>query len=204
MKNLMLLVLGCLCLFARPSSVQAQTRSTEPATETRPQSPPRLVLYRHLLAHVEHLAKRAEELTQQGGNASGLTDYYQKQVPLSPAEANILAAAAALFQQDIGAHDERAQKVIKAFRERYKGERFSAANPIPPPPPELKDLQRERDTLIARHVDSLQHALRPAAAARLESFLFRDFAPNVRLQLVGVPRPHNPSVSAPPAFSGGK
>lgn len=72
---------------------------------------------------------------------------------------------------------------------------------LPPVPPELVELQQQRDATIAKEVSDLKAALGEKAAAKLDSFLEHEFAPTVTVQTVGPPRPHDPVRSHIPAFA---
>jgi hypothetical protein len=57
--------------------------------------------------------------------------------------------------------------------------------------------------VIQRDVDSLKASLGPTLASKLDAFLQNDFAPNVKVEHVGPPRPHDPTKHAAPPFATG-
>jgi hypothetical protein len=188
-----------LLIAGNPACIQAQgqTQITTP-TNRRPVAVP--TLYRHFLAYQNHLDKVGAKLDEQGEDGSGFRDNYQRKLGFSPGEFAPVRQAALQLEDKLKQHDAKIKAVIDAARAKYP-RTLRSASELPPVPPELKELQKERDKIIQDEVDRLNAALGPTRAAKLQGLIENDFAPNVRVQTAHpLVAPHDPSKHPLPPF----
>jgi hypothetical protein len=76
--------------------------------------------------------------------------------------------------------DAKAKKIIDELYARYPGGQVPAGEQLPPPPPELQQLQRMRDYSALRARHRLQKELGEHGFKQVDDFLKLNFAPNVR------------------------
>lgn len=88
---------------------------------------------------------------------------------------NIAFACARQLRQQ----DERAGRIIAAFRARYPGGKIPPGESLPPPPAELKLLQEERNAIILRARDSLRETIGEQVFSRLDEVVKRPNAVKV-------------------------
>lgn len=67
--------------------------------------------------------------------------------------------------------DEKAQKIITAFRARYPGGKVPQGESLPPPPPELTRLWEERKAIILHARDRLREAFGEQKFKQFDAFL---------------------------------
>src|SRR5258708_6790901 len=121
-----------------PLAAQAQKK---PASEsvTKNEEVPDHVFYEQLFALLASLKNSKD---------------YQEQASLTDDQRKTLEVIAEECQREIAKQDAKAQIIIQALRKK-------ATDPQPgsPPPPEIAELQRERDAIAPRYRDRLQQAL---------------------------------------------
>jgi hypothetical protein len=144
--------------------------------------PPYLV-YRHFLAWVNQLDKDA--------TASGARDPYKFAVPFSRAnlqhqQLDILRDAAHRLDADLQQHQARAQLIINRYRQEAK-KALAQGESLPPAPPEIHGLERERTSLLIQNYVTFRAALGSDASAQLDRYLNQEFAPHIKLRRMAVP-----------------
>jgi hypothetical protein len=166
----------CLCQSTAPASIITAQRAGSTALA------PYLV-YRHFLAWVNQLDKDA--------TASGARDPYKFAEPFSRAnlqhqQLDILRDAAHRLDADLQQHQARAQPVINRYRREAKTA-LEQGKPLPPAPPEIHDLERERTALLIQSYVTFRAALGPDASAQLDGYLGHEFAPHIKLRRMAAP-----------------
>jgi hypothetical protein len=167
----------CLCQSTAPAaSIITAQRASSPAL------PPYLV-YRHFLAWVNQLDKDA--------TASGAGDPYKFAEPFSRAnlqhqQLDILRDAAHRLDADLQRHQARAQLIINRYRQEAK-KALAQGESLPPAPPEIHALERERTALLIQHYVTLRADLGPDASAQLDGYLGHEFAPHMKLKRMAAP-----------------
>lgn len=142
--------------------------------------PPSLpVLYRSFLAYQLHLDQKADALKQQGRNGEDFRTHYQLRLGFSDQEFAVIRASATHLDQVLKAKDAEIHDTIKAAREALSKGPYLKGTAIPGPPPKLKTLFTERQTLITSEIETLHKKLTPTDTTKLENFLQKDFAPSV-------------------------
>lgn len=147
---------------------------------TRPSLP---VLYRHFLAYQNHLDRAADKMDREGRDGSELRDHFQRKLGFTPAQFNKVRASALRLEAKLQEHDAKIRNVIDTSRAKYPRV-LRGPEDLPPLPPELLDLQRQRNALIEKEVVDLKAELGAKRASQLDALIENDFAPNVTVQEV--------------------
>jgi hypothetical protein len=134
--------------------------SSTPAAASK--SAPVNVLYWAFFGHVTRLDNTAAALQRSvtagaapaGTKPTNLTSYYKRKLHLTDAEDAALHNVAGVFDAAVKQKDEAAKAVIKSFRAQLRSAKSNAATPKVPQ--QLVQLQTERDTIIAAHVNLLK------------------------------------------------
>lgn len=173
---------GCLVLLLASSLALAQTVVESHSSHSIPSGPLQLrTLYRHFLALQTQLDRASNAPDKQGKDSEGLRDHYQRELGFTSAQFAAVRHAGVRLEAELKAQDAKAKKLIDAFRAALPPSVTSAAD-LPPVPPELVELQKERESMIDREIERLNAALGPEAAAKLESYLRGNFSSHVSLQ----------------------
>lgn len=165
------------CAFA---NAQTQTQIPAPANR-RPVPLP--ILYRHFLAYQNHLDSVGIALNKKGEDGAEFRDHFQRLLGFSDSDFAAVRTTAVRLEAKLKEHDAKIKAVIDTARARSPRIVRRAAD-LPPVPPELKQLQKERETIVEDEITQLNAALGPTRAAKLQSVIENDFAPNVRVQSV--------------------
>ncbi len=159
---------------------------------------PKYLAYRHFLAYVDALDKQAI--------TAGATDSYQFAKPfashagLAATELDLLWDQAKRMMTDLKKQDEIAHAAILAFRTKALAAARSD-KPIPPLPPEIRNLQRSLTALLVHHYVELQTRLGPVTSARLDHYLDYEFVPHISMKPVAEITPHHADPDAIPRFA---
>lgn len=172
---------------------------TPPGTRQEPSRPdaPEHVIYRQFFRHVVALKERAREVERQGRNGKQLRSYYKDRLKLKEEHSKTLDSVAADVDHEVSQLDAKAQALIERLRARYPGGVVPAGEQLPPPPPELKELQRRRDYAVMRGRLRLRTTLGEHGFQQVEDFIKMNFAPDVRPVPVS-PRRATPAPQARP------
>jgi len=138
------------------------------------------VVYSAFFHMVVDLEKQALDLESEGAKGETLRSYVQTQANLTDYQAGKLAAIAAACVEQVAQKDARALQVIQESQSQFPGGRIPKGSQIPPPSPELKVLQQERDQIILAARDSLSNALGAASFDNVEQFATRRIGLSVR------------------------
>src|SRR5262249_29294244 len=131
-----------------------------------------------------------------------LRNHYQNRLGFKDSDYALVREAAARLESDLQRIDSEVQAVIQADRGRHP-RILSSPKDLPPVPPGLLQLRDQRGAMVQHQADSLRGSLGPQLAAKLDAFLDKEFAPNVKVQSIGPPRPHDPTRRTVPPFAAG-
>lgn len=185
---------GLFCLFLTVFSgpisliegqiVPAATMTAADGNNTlqRPRVVSAAFLFRHFFAHLNALETQAERADASGATGQVYRNYYKNLLGFSPQQYAILTSSAAQEKAKLDVIDQRAQKIITAFREQIKNASPSA--PLPQPPKELAILQRERDSATMAAVSNIRAVLDPASFQRLRSMIDTQFGKHITVQKI--------------------
>lgn len=190
-----LVSVGALTFTARPLASKSTAVTRKPPTApnntptavplgTRespsPASAPEHVIYRQFFRHLVALNERATQAERQGKDGKKLRSHYKDKTGLAEEHSRILDKVADDYEREVRQLDAKAKKIIDQAHARYPKGVVPAGEQLPPPPPELKDLQRQRDYSVMRARHRLQTSLGEHGFRQLDDFLKLKFAPNVR------------------------
>ena len=163
---------------ARSSFIGSKYATALPAQTARsmqkPQTPvPEHVIYGFLFSQI--LAIKQKATGQNNPSASGLVirTSIEKEANLSDAEIRAFDAIAFACAQQVRQQDERAGKVIAAFRAQFPQKTIPNGESLPQPPAELKILQEQRDGIITSAKNKLREVLGEQAFSRLDDVVKR-------------------------------
>lgn len=130
-------------MMAHPKQISPQQPASPPDLR-----PPEQVVYSAFFHFVVDLQKQANDLESEGKKGESLRSYVQTQAGLNDEEARKLNEIAAACVEQVSRQDAKALLVIQAFQSQFPGGKVPGGIKLPPPPPELKTLQEERDQII--------------------------------------------------------
>ncbi len=148
----------------------------------RPQVPvPEHITYGFLFSQTLTIKQKATG--QNNPSASGLVirTAIEKEANLSDAEVRAFDAIAFACAQQVRQQDEKAGKVIAAFRARFPQRTIPTGETLPPPPAELKILQEQRDSFIASARNKLREVLGEQVANRLDEVVKHRISSNAKV-----------------------
>jgi hypothetical protein len=146
-----------------------------------------------------HLDKAAASREQQGKDGNWLRNHYQQKLGFNDSEYAVVRESAVRLQSDLKQIDDEVQAIVQA--ERAKRPRILLSpDDLPPVPPRLLELRDEREAVIQRNVENLKGVLGPELVTKLDAFLENEIAPNVKVQSLRPPRPHDPRKHTVPPF----
>ena len=158
-------------------------RSQKAASQEGPApsaEPPAAVVYSAFFHFVVDLQQQAAELESEGKKGESLRGYVQTQASLNDEEAQKLDEIAAACVEEVSRQDAKALAVIQVFQARFPGGRIPVGVKLPPPPPELKVLQQERNQIILAARNKLVTALGETGFDKAAKFAERRIAHSVQ------------------------
>jgi hypothetical protein len=162
---------------------------TQPLASTATGTP--LIAYRFLFRHVQHLENLANAASTSAQDATQFRNQYQITMGLSDSESAQLKQISAAALSALDAIEQQAAEVIQAERAKYPKGKLPSKNALPPPPPELAQLQQERDDVTRSNVQSLQGALSATSFTNLDNWVKSHYTPN------GIGQPRMPPSGMP-------
>jgi hypothetical protein len=205
MKKTKVLILVCvvaLCVgglvFKSYSPARGQTpaaqQPTASATVGTKQSPspsqaPEHIVYRQFFRHLVALKERAAEMETQGKNGKAFRTHYKDKIGLKDKEADLLDRIATECERETAKVDAKAQRIIEATHRRFPDGQVASVEQLPPPPPELKKLQRQRDMIVMRARHRLITELGAYGFQQIDDFIKLNFARDVQPTAVGPKQP---------------
>ncbi len=185
-----LLGLVVLNAFAQQPTSSSNAQITHPVPQSAPI--PDYVLYHQFFRHLLYLDNQAARRQANSTNSDETGNSYQKRLRFNTDQFAKVRSSANATEQQVAALDGQAKGIIVSFRAQHQ--HVSPSEPLPAPPAELAQLQQQRNALIQAQVTQLKASLGSQAATQLDGFLRTQFAPHVRIALLGPPRAHNPSL----------
>lgn len=173
-------VTAFLCLLAGAPAF-GQTAGTPNSSPTAtPGAVPLRSLYKHFLAVQNQLDVVAAAHDQQGKDGSGLRSHYQRLLGFTETQFALIRQSAVDLKAALQEQDIKAMTIIDGLRPPRSVTRPTASGP-PQIPPEVVELQNERDALIDQQIAALRNKLGPEAAAKLDTYLQTVFGSNVKV-----------------------
>ena len=161
------------------------------------------VLYHQFFRHLLYLDRQAASQQFKTADTVEPLNSYQRRLRFSADAFSKVRSSAALTEKQVDAVDAQAKKIIDAVRAQNKL-LTGSGQPLPPLPSELAQLQQQRNALIQNQVAMLKADLGSQEAATLDGFLRMQFAPHVKIAIIGATRKHNPVLNPIPPFEGSR
>ena len=177
----------------------AKGQTSPPTQSTTPQRAPLPVLYRHFLAYQNHLDRVGATLEKQGKDGSDFKDHFQRKLGFSDAEFGLVRTTANRLEARLREKDDKAKAIIDAIHSQHTRQLNSPAD-LPVFPPELAQMQKDRDAIIKQEVDQLRGSLGAEKASKLDALIENDFARNMKIENIGPPIPRDSSQNPLPPF----
>lgn len=174
------LIAGAILLWTpTPKAALPQAQEEQAQEQPKRTSAPTQVVYSALFHHVVAVKEQAEAEERQGKDARSLRSLFRERADLSEVQAHLLNVIAADCVREVAAQDARAQAVISEFRLRYPLGKLAPGVKLPPPPPELKPMQQEREAIVLHARDRLRLSLGEDEFQRFEGFVTRRVASGI-------------------------
>ncbi len=154
------------------------------------------VLYRHFLAHVVQLDAEADRLQHQGKDGSAYRSHYQKSLGFSDEQFAKVRQVAVDSKDNINKLDAQAHGIIVAFRQQLAKQVPGNPSTIPPLPPELAQLNAQRDLLLRSELSRLQQSLGPRDSRTLTRLVTSQFGPHIKVEQLPLPTAPTPNLQA--------
>jgi hypothetical protein len=146
-------------------------------------------LYWHFLEYQLYLDKTATAIEQKGGNGTLLRTHYQTKMNFTTSQFSLVLQAAGKLDTDLQQIDGQAKVIIDAFHKQYPPGKIAS---LPPAPPQLAQLQTQRETIIANDVAALKAQLGTQATSAMDSMLAKEFAPHFTFKHLSNPESGKP------------
>lgn len=191
-KSLICLLTGTLTMTALAQSSPSGVQIVNSRATTQPV--PAHLVYRHFLGWVKarYDKDQAEEVTDRYHFAAP----FAKDAGLENTDFDVILDEAQALDADLKRQDQKAVALIQVFRAQASAKARNGE--LLPQPPNMLELQQERDTLIQSHVSILHARLGSASSAKLDRYLSRAVAPHVSLKSIALPKPPAPPGTLPP------
>jgi hypothetical protein len=164
------------------------TPTTQTSTQPQENKIPEHVIYGMFLRDLDTFNQKAQEASNRGDEKVSQTykDFYKGRAGWSDAEFRVLNQIAADCQRQLKVITAKAQKVIDARRKLYfPANKVRPDGQMPPPSPELKQLQAEHDAVILAARDQIRLTLGEQSFQRLQYFLNRTLVPTITVTKLG-------------------
>lgn len=159
-----------------PPTQSSQRRPTSPPESRAPEQ----VVYGAFFHHVVEMKDGAGNLERSGKSGDSLRTFVELHARLNSEEARVLDEIATSCVQEVSQQDQEALAVIEKFRAQFPGGRVPKGTRLPPPPPELKAMQQQRDAIILKARDRLQAELGQVGFNKVSTFIEKYISPNTR------------------------
>ena len=183
-KKLLLLVLAIVvCLIGAATPVIFSETSLQRKTRVQknvPSSVPRPVVYWLLFQHIKTLNLMADKLDTEKKEGQPYREHYKLNAKLSDEQMARLNRIVEDCYRQVSQQDAKAKKLIDETRARVPGGKLEAGQLPPPPPAELKRMQKERDAMILAAYNRLRAAFGEEEFRRFDKFVRDNAYPGVR------------------------
>lgn len=198
-------VILALCLAGLMAPAVCQETATQQGTDAQAASHvkpiPLPLLYSLFLGYQNHLDRVASAREKQGKDGTWLSDHFQRKLGFTDEQFALVRSTGLRLDSELQKEDAKAAAIIKTTRAAFPHATMSQPQTLPPVPPELIELQKERDQIIEKEVANLKKQLGPAASAELDSFLRQEFSRTVTMRTVRLPpHAHDPAHNPVPPF----
>lgn len=164
-----------------PAAIQAQPAAALGTKESpSPSNAPEHVIYGQFFRHAKAIRERAKEVERQGRSGKALRSHYKEKIGLKDEHSRVLDKITDEYEAEVGRLDAQAKKLIDAAHARFPNGVVPPGATLPPPPPELKTLQRERDMTAMKARHKLRAVLGEHGFRQIDDYIKLNFARGVR------------------------
>ena len=121
-----------------------------------------------LLRNLALAMRKADELDKSGGRRASLGRSFCGRLGLETGDCAVVLQTTADLDANLLRLDSQARKIIEDVRAKH---RRAPGSLIPPPPPELGELQAQRDALVSSAVATMKQRLTGAGKQTLSSYV---------------------------------
>jgi hypothetical protein len=125
--------------------------------------------YDFFFRNIVRLRQKTSELQATGKITRKPYFPMKKDIGLTDDQVTILEGIAFAARRAVAEQDERTKAIIATFQARFPGGKVPQGG-SPPPPPELKAMWKERETIILRARDQLKASLGEKEFARVDNY----------------------------------
>lgn len=144
-----------------------------PSQSVPPNPPvfPDPIVYEGFVRNLALINRKADDLDRSGGRGSHLKEAVCGGLGLGVQDCVVVLQAARDLEAQLAQVDKQARGVIDEIGKRHKERR--AGSVLPPPPPELAQLQAERNSLVEAGADTLKQQLTSSGLKTLSNYLVK-------------------------------
>src|SRR5882762_10047602 len=147
------IILGLLTVLVAWRSFGQQTAPKQVPASPEVTRPPLPHIYMHFLLYQNHLDRAAAAHEAEGKDGSWLRDHFQQKLGFTPSQFANVRATGLRLESKLKELDSDA----KAIAQTEHAARLQNPNAPRVPNPQLQDLMKQREELIQREIDSLNH-----------------------------------------------
>lgn len=149
-----------------------------------PANAPEHIVYGQFFRHLIALKKQAKDNEIKTKKQSKLHTHYKDKIKLKDDKAKILDNIAAECVREMAQTDEKAKKIIDEARSRFPDGKIPQGQQLPPPPKELKKLQRDRDMSVLKARQKLRNQLGDYDFQLVDDYIKINFARQIKSSAV--------------------
>ena len=150
--------------------------STNPEPNSAQTNIPTYILYDRVFRLVISFKKKAELQKIRGERITLIQNYFKDETQLTDQQNKILEQVAIEFLQKVQPIDTQAQVLMAQVWQLFPDDLVPAGKKVPPPPPELANLQGQRNDLALSHRDRLKELLGNSKFSEFDNFVQGRFA----------------------------
>lgn len=172
---------------ASPSPTPTPTKNFYATTKPMPEE----LMYWMLFEQISALKAKDAEMLTEGQNSSFKNSFYEENMKLQPSQFSAVDTAVTTFFSEIQPIDQQARQVINQYRSQYpNGELKKAENTdsskfssgrykspvekLPPPPPQLQQLQNQKNQIILNAKERIRQSLGASSFAEFDAAVKSD------------------------------
>jgi hypothetical protein len=136
-----------------------------------PAPPPVSRSYEGLLRSLAVISRKSDDLDAAGNKTQKLKQGVCDSLAVASADCGLIFQTAVAMDALLQALDQQAKTVIDNVRKQHPHKPQADGTVLPPPPPELNQLQAQREAIVRSAASTLQQQLSAAGEAALANYL---------------------------------
>jgi hypothetical protein len=180
-KHLLIALTIIVCLMGAATPVIYSKIKTKPQAQAPQSSPlPRSVLYWLMFQHIKTLNSMAAKLEAENKDGQPYRDHYKVNAQLDDKQMAQLNQIVEDCYRDVSELDRRAKALIDEARAKVPGGKLEPGQLPPPPPSQLKEMQKERDAMVEAAYNRLRETFGIKEFERFDKFVNERVARQVK------------------------